>query len=41
MTDALLNLDTTVEDLSVIPSSKKGKERWNLTLRKLEPVRDV
>lgn len=40
-TDSLLNLNTTVEDMSVIKGSKKGSERWRLTLRKYDCVRDV
>ena len=40
-TDSLLSLNTTVEDVSVIRCSKKGRERWRLTLRKYDCVRDV
>ncbi|KAK0101142.1 hypothetical protein ONS95_012876 [Cadophora gregata] len=40
-TDSLLSLNTTVEDLSVIEGSEKGRERWNLTLRKHDSVRGV
>ncbi|KAL2067655.1 hypothetical protein VTL71DRAFT_15751 [Oculimacula yallundae] len=40
-TDSLLKLNTTVEDLSVIKGSKKGAERWKLTLRKHDSVRGV
>ncbi|KAG4436193.1 hypothetical protein IFR05_008321 [Cadophora sp. M221] len=40
-TDSLLSLNTTVEDLSVIKGSEKGKERWKLTLRKHDSVRGV
>ncbi|KAH7378117.1 hypothetical protein BKA64DRAFT_736750 [Cadophora sp. MPI-SDFR-AT-0126] len=39
--DSLLNLNTTVEDLSVIKGSEKGRERWELTLRKHDSVRGV
>ncbi|CZT05624.1 related to flavin-containing monooxygenase [Rhynchosporium graminicola] len=39
--DSLLNLNTTVEDLSAIKVSKKGAERWKLTLRKHDSVRGV
>lgn len=37
-TDTLLSLNTTVEDVSVIRTSVSEKERWNLTLRKYDPV---
>lgn len=40
-TDSLLSLNTTVEDVSVIKGSKKGHERWRLTLRKYDGVRSV
>ncbi len=40
-TDSLLNLNTTVEDISVIKGSKTGHERWRLTLRKYDGVRRV
>jgi cation diffusion facilitator CzcD-associated flavoprotein CzcO len=33
-----LVLNTTVEDVSLITSSKKGHERWKLTLRKYDAV---
>ncbi|KAH7309995.1 hypothetical protein BKA65DRAFT_575794 [Rhexocercosporidium sp. MPI-PUGE-AT-0058] len=39
--DSLLSLNTTVEDLSIINGSEKGRERWKLTLRKHDSVRGV
>ena len=40
-TDVLLSLNTTVEDLTVIPSLTSGSEKWNLTLRRHDPVQNV
>ncbi|KAH7017960.1 uncharacterized protein B0I36DRAFT_394475 [Microdochium trichocladiopsis] len=41
-TDDFLELNTTVEDLSmVLDSENKKKQDWNLTLRKYDPVRRV
>ncbi|KAJ3549098.1 hypothetical protein NM208_g678 [Fusarium decemcellulare] len=41
-TDDFLSLNTTVEDVSQIPtSSGKGINRWKLTLRKYDPLRHV
>jgi cation diffusion facilitator CzcD-associated flavoprotein CzcO len=37
----LLVLNTTVEDVSKLPGSPKGKERWNLTLRRYNSERKV
>lgn len=37
----IVSFNTTVEDVSLIPGSEKGKERWNLTLRKYDPVLQV
>src|SRR5687767_347071 len=43
--DRLLELNTTLEDLSAIPArnggSEKGLNGWKLTLRKFDPVRHV
>lgn len=40
--DTLLELNTTLEDLSRVPSSKeRGGSQWKLTLRKYDPVRHV
>lgn len=39
--DSSLVLNTTVEDVSKLPSSELGYERWKLTLRQYDPVRDV
>jgi cation diffusion facilitator CzcD-associated flavoprotein CzcO len=36
---SLLVLNTTVEDVSRISSSPKGRERWRLTLRRHDPER--
>lgn len=38
--DPLLVLNTTVEDVSKLPSPK-GRERWKLTLRRHDPDRRV
>ncbi|KAF4624022.1 hypothetical protein G7Y89_g14154 [Cudoniella acicularis] len=40
-TDSLLSLNTTVEDVSVIKAGNGQKERWKLTLRKRDLVRQV
>jgi hypothetical protein len=40
-TDVLLSLNTTLEDLSLIPSSTRGSEQWKLTLRRHDPVQNV
>jgi cation diffusion facilitator CzcD-associated flavoprotein CzcO len=40
-TDSLISLNTTVEDVSVIKTSTKTKERWKLTLRKYDATRRV
>ena len=41
-TDAFLQLSTTVEDITKLPSiSDESFERWKLTLRKHDPVRNV
>ena len=40
-TDVLLELSTTVEDLSKIPSQDGGADRWKLTLRKFDRARHV
>jgi len=37
----IVSFNTTVEDVSLIPGSEKGKERWKLTLRKYDPVLQV
>jgi cation diffusion facilitator CzcD-associated flavoprotein CzcO len=37
----LLVLNTTVEDVSKHPESIKGKERWNLTLKRYDQERKV
>lgn len=37
----LLVLNTTVEDVSLIPGSIKGRERWKLTLRRFDKKRAV
>jgi cation diffusion facilitator CzcD-associated flavoprotein CzcO len=40
--DTLLELNTTLEDLSWVPSSEeRGGSQWKLTLRKYDPVRHV
>lgn len=39
--DSLLSLNTTVEDVSVIKGSIRGRERWRLALRKRDYVRGV
>ncbi|KAG0647451.1 Flavin-dependent monooxygenase [Hyphodiscus hymeniophilus] len=38
--DAHLSLNTTVEDLTLVPSPNSGSERWKLTLRKHDPVQN-
>jgi cation diffusion facilitator CzcD-associated flavoprotein CzcO len=40
-TDAMLELNTTVEDLSRLPLSKHGARGWKLTLRKYDATRHV
>jgi cation diffusion facilitator CzcD-associated flavoprotein CzcO len=40
-TDSLLSLNTTLEDLSLIPLSHSKPEKWKLTLRRYEPVQNV
>ncbi|KAJ4299268.1 hypothetical protein N0V90_004512 [Kalmusia sp. IMI 367209] len=41
-TDAFLQLNTTVEDITKLPSvSDENFERWKLTLRKHDPIRNV
>jgi len=39
--DSLLVLNTTVEDVSKLPNSPTGDEKWKLTLRRYDCVRDV
>ncbi|KAH8655135.1 hypothetical protein BGZ60DRAFT_459846 [Tricladium varicosporioides] len=39
--DTLLNLDTTVEDVSVTRTANEEREKWKLTLRKYDSVRRV
>jgi len=39
--DSLLSLNTTVEDVSIIKIPNRTKERWKLTLRKHDSVRQV
>lgn len=39
--DSLLSPNTTVEDISLIKSSRKTKDRWKLTLRKYDFTRHV
>jgi cation diffusion facilitator CzcD-associated flavoprotein CzcO len=39
--DSLLSLNTTVEDVSLISPPNSAKEKWKLTLRKHDPVRQV
>lgn len=36
--DTLLVLNTTVEDVSKLPSSSPESPRWSLTLRRFDPV---
>ena len=40
-TDALLSLNTTVEDVTLITTPKKVEERWKLTLRKHDSAQKV
>jgi cation diffusion facilitator CzcD-associated flavoprotein CzcO len=40
-TDSLLELNTTVEDLSILPASGNDVGSWKLTLRKYDPTRHV
>jgi hypothetical protein len=40
-TDALLSLNTTVEDVSLIKTPHSSKEKWKLTLRKHDSIRQV
>jgi cation diffusion facilitator CzcD-associated flavoprotein CzcO len=39
--DSLLSLNTTVEDVSLIKTPSSSKEKWKLTLRKHDSVRQV
>jgi len=40
-TDSLLSLNTTLEDLSLIPLSHSKPEKWKLTLRRHDQVQNV
>lgn len=42
-TDDLLELNTTLEDLSAVPDAARNgtARKWQLTLRKYDPVRHV
>ena len=40
-TDSILSVNTTLEDLTLIPSLILGSEKWKLTLRKHDPVQNV
>jgi cation diffusion facilitator CzcD-associated flavoprotein CzcO len=41
-TDGYLSLNTTVEDISQLPSSSRnGLHSWRLTLRKYDPLRQI
>ena len=40
-TDSFLELNTTVEDVSLLPKSRDGSERWKLTLRKHDALQNA
>lgn len=40
-TDSLLVLRTTVEDVTKLPNTSTGLDRWSLTLRRYDPVTQV
>ena len=40
-TDSLLMLNTTVEDVSIMKSPSKSREKWKLTLRKYDAARHI